>query len=335
MNRIITFALMLSVTATVALAQPQPRPKIPRPGTPEFLEWELLRRQQQQGPPKDWTVKGKIHSFNVRGGEVNVLSEDNQQWRVKFGNDAQVSVKGKGGAQFLQPRAAVRFYAPITKKKLIAEPVARVTTFSPRDPFKPMLEAKTEEEARAEMAEEEAAETGAEVAPIEEEVEPSIEEEEFDPPTLQDRVNREPERTERGRPNRGRDAKADDEGPPEWFLVQGILLSVKKGKFIVDAGEGGRIRGELAEDVKVDADLQGIQFARPGDSIEAKGKTSQPGFAMAVSADVTLVAQPLTSEDGPRRNSRNRGRRADRGDESDVDAESEEPRATRPRRSTR
>jgi hypothetical protein len=292
----------------------------------------LLRRQQQQGPPQDWTVKGKIHSFNARGGEVNVLSEDNQPWRVKFGNDAQVSVKGKGGADFLQPRAAVRFYAPITKKKIIAEPVAKVTTFSPRDQFEPMLEPKTEEEARAEMAEEEAAATGAEMTSIEEEGELPLEEE-IEPPALQDRISREPARIER-RPSRGRDAKAD-EGPPEWYLVQGILLSVKKGKFIVDAGEGGRIRGELADNVNVDADLQGIQFARPGDSIEAKGKTSQPGFAMAVSADVTLIAQPASTEDGPRRTSRNRGRRAENGDEPDLGAESDEPKATRPRRSTR
>ena len=322
------FVLLLMASGTAAVAQPQ----IPRPGTPEYRFWEL---RQRQAKPEEWTVTGKIHSFNVAAGEVNVLSDDNQQWRVKFGNDAQVSVKGEGGAEFLQPRTAVRFYAPITKRKLVTEPVAKLTTFTPRPPFEAALEPTTEEEARAAMAEEETGQEGAETDATEGEFEAESTD---DRPALQDRVNRQPEGPSRGRPPRGRDSKAEDDAEAEWYHVTGILVSLKKNKFVVDTGEeGGRIRGELAEDAKVEADLLGIQFANPGDAIQAKGKTSpaQPGFAIATSADVTLVAQPESAEENPRRTSRGRGRRAEGREPPSFGAEAEKPEATRPKRSNR
>lgn len=319
MNRIIvTITLLLSAAATTALAQPQ----IPRPGTPEYREWEM--RRQQQAKPEDWTVSGKIHSFNTRAGEVNVLTEDGRPWRVKLNKDAQVSVKGEGGAEFLQARTAVRFYAPITKRKMVTEPVAKLTTFSPRQEFEPTLEPTTEEEARAAMAEEEASEEGADPAATEAEFDPAAAE---DRPTLQDRVNREPAGPVRRRPSRDRDAKADEAEEAEWFHVQGILLSVKKGKFVVDAGEGGKIRGELAEDAKVDADLLGIQFANPGDVIQAKGMTypSEAMTAVATSVDVTLSAQTEATEEKPRRAGRPRGRRGEKSEQPPNGAETEKP----------
>lgn len=328
MNRnILTFVLLVMASGTAAVGQPP----LPRPGTPEFRFWEL---RQRQAKPEEWTVSGKIHSFNAAAGEVNVLSDDNQQWRVKLGNDAQVSVKGEGGAEFLQPRTAVRFYALITKRKMVTEPVAKLTTFTPRPPFEPMLEPTTEEEARAAMAEEEAGEEGAEADATEEEVAAETPD---DRPTLLDRVNRKPDGPPRGRPTRGRDSKAEEDAEAGWFQVQGILVSLKKNKFVVDAGEGGKIRGELAEDAEVEADLLGIQFANPGDAIQAKGKTSpaQPGFAIATSADVTLVAKPESTEENPRRASRGRGRRAAGSEPPSLDAEAEKPEATRPKRSNR
>jgi hypothetical protein len=341
MYRIIfALVLCLTATATCVLAQPQRQPRVPRPGTPEYVEWELLRRATQQAKPEEWKATGKIHSFNVRAGEVNVLADDGQQWRVKLSPTAQVSVTGEGGAEFLQPRAAVRFYAPISKKKVVAEPVTKIEAFSPRDQFEPALEPTTEEEARAAMAAEETGEeTGEEGADRTAGEEVAVPEDitTDDPPALEDRVNREPKRVVRGSSRRGSDSKADDEGPPEWFHVQGILLSLKKNKFVVDAGEGGKIRGELAEDVEVDADLVGIQFANVGDTIQATGTTfpTQAQTAVATKADITLNPRPEPSDDNPRRPARKGGRRGERNEDPNLGAESEETDIARPKRSIR
>ncbi|MEX2171368.1 MAG: hypothetical protein WD851_18760 [Pirellulales bacterium] len=318
MNRLIVTFALFSLAGSAAVAQPQ----IPRPGTPEYREWEL--RRQQQVKPEDWTVSGKIYSFNVRAGEINVISDEGRRWRVKLGTDAPVNVKGEGGAEFLQPRTAVRFYAPITKRKLVTEPVAMLTTFSPRQEFEPTLEPTTEEEARAAMAEEEASEEGGDLAATDAEFDPATGDER---PTLQDRINREPTGPVRRRPSRDRDAKADEAEEAEWFHVQGILVSVKKGKFVVDAGEGGKIRGELAEDAKVEADLLGVQFANPGDVIKAKGQTypTEANTALASSVDVTLSAQPETTEEKPRRASRPRSRRGENSEQPPNGASTEKP----------
>lgn len=283
--------LGIVLTAAAAMAQPQ----IPQPGTREYREWEM--RRQAQAQPEAWTVSGKIHSFNARAGEVNVMSEDGRPWRVKLNKEVPVQVKGEGGVEFLKPRTAVRFYAPITKRKMAVEPVMMVTTFTPRPPFEPSVEPTTEEEARSAMTEEKEGEENPVPA---DEFEAAPEE---DRPALQERINREPQRSARGRASR-----EEEPEEAEWFHITGILVSLKKGKFVVDAGEAGKIRGEISEDAKVDADLLGIQFASPGDSITAKGMTypAQAMTAVATAVDVTLAAHQAESNERPRRGSRNR-----------------------------
>lgn len=285
-------AILFLTPVSVVLAQPQ----VPRPGTREYREWEM---QRQQAKPEAWSVSGKIHSFNLRAGEINVLADDGRPWRVKLSKDTPVSVKGEGGVDALKPRVAVRFYAPITKRKVLAEPLTQLTMFTPRPPFEPTVEPTTEEEARAAMSEgdeEDEAKAPAELDPLED----------GDEPTLQERINREKKPASRG----GRKQVADDEEvETEWYHVTGILVSAKKGKFVVDAGEAGRIRGEIADDAEVEADLLGIQFASPGDMIQAKGQTNpaEQMSAVATSVDVTLAEKPSESEERPRRGRSRRG----------------------------
>jgi hypothetical protein len=250
-------------------------------------------------------VTGKIHSFNQRAAEINVVGDDGRNWRVKLNKDAPVSVKGEGGVELLQPRSAVRFYAKITKRGLVTEPVAKLTIFTPRPPFQPMLESATEEDALAAMGVEKEGEEGAAGAE-----EPAAESDE-DPPTLQDRINAEGEKPKRGRAKRDDDSEEIAEG--DWYHVTGILMSVKKGKFVIDAGEAGKLRGEIAPDAKVEADLVGIQFASPGDVIQAKGQTypAQEMTAIATSVDVVLTPKSQDDEDKPRRAGRGRKRKAE------------------------
>jgi hypothetical protein len=291
--------LMVIAASSAVLAQPQ----VPQPGTREFRDWEMRRQGMMRG--EAWNVTGKIHSFNQRAAEINVVGDDGRNWRVKLGKDAPVSVKGEGSVELLQPRSAVRFYAKVTKRGLVTEPVAKLTSFTPRPPFQPMLEPATEEDALTAMAEEKEGEEGAADAEV-----PANESDE-DPPTLQDRINAEDEKPKRGRAKRDKDSEEVAEG--EWYHVTGILMSVKKGKFVIDAGEGGKLRGELAPDAKVEADFVGIQFAKPGDIIQAKGMTypAQEMTATASTVDIVLTPKSPEEEDKPRRVGRGRNRKAE------------------------
>ncbi len=88
------------------------------------------------------------------------------------------------------------------------------------------------------------------------------------------------------------------------FFVAGVLRSVKKDKFFVNAA-GLKTRIKLAEDVTIHVDVNTLEFAQPGDQVEVEGWYFQKGKAVCNKISVA-ASQPLQAQGKKRRKSRRR-----------------------------
>ena len=209
-------------------------------------------------------IKGRIHSFNAK--RINVLTEDQQAWQVELTVDTVVEVNGKASAALLQPQLHVRFHAEVNDRAMTVVPVKKMTIFSPRKFFQPMIEKSTDQGKTTQSSEtEQSNDQGTSSATAQSQAEPTQETE----MRSDDQTNK-PTSAERRRRRRDR-SRAKVEKPGTRYYIAGILKSFqpKKGRFVVDVGQAGAIRGSVAADVVVEVDLTSHQFARPGDQILA------------------------------------------------------------------
>jgi hypothetical protein len=94
-----------------------------------------------------------------------------------------------------------------------------------------------------------------------------------------------------------------DEGDGTFF-VAGVLRSVKKDRFFVNAA-GRKTRIQLAEDVTIHVDLNTLEFAQPGDQVKVEGWYFQEGKAVGDKVSVT-ASERLEAQGRKRRKSRRR-----------------------------
>lgn len=288
----IVVAIALALGGSRALAQRDGAPPNPRgeAGPPrnadEAMQRERMERQPGRARPQTWTGEGVIHSLN--GAQINMLLAGNQPWRVRIENNAQLSTKGEVSPALLRPRSVVRFKALLTARDVAVEPITELEVFTPRTGFVPSKEIPSPEE-------EESADQPEDFAPEDEaNADGDALEEEGSP------LSRRPPPRER---QRGRDNK--DEATTQEFEVTGVVLSFKRGKLLVDAGDGGKIRAELAEDARVKVNLQSLDLAAPGAKIKVSG-LAMPNFdgvggdVVARSVEVTLAPPLPTNDPGDR-----------------------------------
>lgn len=263
-------------------------------------------------------IKGRIHSFDAK--RINVLTEDQQAWQVELTEGTVVEVKGKASAALLQPQlqVAVRFYAEVNDRAMTVVPVKKMTIFSPRKFFQPRIEESTDQGKTTQSSEtEQSRDQGTSSAAAQSQGESTQETE------IQgdDQTNKPTSAERRRRRDRSR---AKVKKPGTRYYIAGILKSFqpKKGRFVVDVGQAGAIRGSVAADVVVEVDFTSHQFARPGDHIladigytdygEAGGQrrpSGQPQQGAARKISITL-ADP--TKDQPLPEGRDKKNRSDR-----------------------
>ena len=88
------------------------------------------------------------------------------------------------------------------------------------------------------------------------------------------------------------------------FFVAGVLRSIKKDRFFVNAG-GRKTRIQLAEDVTIHVDLNTLDFVQPGDQVQVEGWYFQKGKAVGNKISVA-ASQPLQAQGKKRKKSRRR-----------------------------
>lgn len=247
--------------------------------------------QNQQPPQPEWQnleTDGRIHSLAAQ--QINVITADNQPWQLRMDDKTMVELSGEAGPDVLRPRMPVRFYARLSKRGQAVEPVTEITAFSPREGFAPFVELATEEDARGEPTEDEAA---ADETP------------ELEEPQPQPRDANRRTRAARG-------DQATESAAADYYHVTGVLMNVRRGKFVVNVGNLGSVKGDLAEDAKVHLDFTNHAAARPGDSIHFRARYQIPGQALAQVVKITM-APPADEEPQPAQRSATRERRNPRG----------------------
>ncbi|QDU90717.1 hypothetical protein Pla175_41280 [Pirellulimonas nuda] len=255
--------------------------------------------RRERPRPEKWQASGRIHSMNAR--QINVITDAGEPWQVMLRENTAVKVAGEGGVELLKPRSAVRFEASVNARGVVEEPVTELTIFQPREGFQPMLEEVAEGEEGEGVEQEEAVE---------------------------------PERPVRRSTTRSATA-AREAAQTRRVTVMGVLTSIRRGRFTVDAGEDGKVRGEIAEDATVKADFTTHAAARIGDTITIEGVTERapndrpPYMATAQKVEITLVPPAPVEDGGARRG----GRTTERGDAAGDTArgnDREEPRRSGP-----
>ncbi len=261
------------------------------------MERERMNRRGPGGMVRQpgWVGEGVIHSLS--GNQINMVVAGNQPWRVRMENNAQLSTKGEVSPALLRPRSVVRFKALLTAADVAVEPITELEVFTPRTGFVPSKEIPAPEEESADQPEDFAPETEANdagEAVDEASLEEGSREEKGSP------LSRRPPTRARQR-GRGKDEVA----ATQEFEVTGVVISFKRGKLLVDAGDGGKIRAELAEDARVKVNLQSLDLAQPGAKIKVSG-LAMPSFdgvggdVVARSVEVTLAPPAPNTEPGER-----------------------------------
>lgn len=264
-------------------------------------------------------VRGRIHSFDAK--RINVLTEDNQAWQVNVPENTKVQVKGNAGIEWLQPQLAVRFYAEVNDRAMTADPVKKMTIFSPREFFQPMMEEAGNEGKTTQPGEtEQPRDQSASSAAVQSEKEPTqqTKNQDDDQPNKLTPAERRRRRRDRSRAKVGK--------PGTRYYIAGIIKSFqpKKSRFVVDVGQAGVVRGSVADDVVVEVDITSHQFARPGDHIlvdisyvdygEVAGKQRPPnqlqqGTARGISITLADPAKDQLLPEGPGKKDRRERRR--------------------------
>lgn len=235
--------------------------------------------------PQPLTLMGRIHSFNAE--QINVVSAENQPWQVTLNKNTHTMLKGVVGQEGLRPRTPVRFHAWVNKRGQATEPVAELTLFSPHEGFAPLVEPAPEEEG----SEEEDGET--ETA---KETLAADEDSEAEDTGQGETEQQESDEQEPPRSLRRRARTTDKSVDAQRFFVTGLLMSVKRGKFVVNVGDLGMVKGELADEAVVNVEFTNHAGARPGDEITVEGRFTTPGLLTATKVEITLAAPVETQK---------------------------------------
>ena len=258
-------------------------------------------------------IKGRIHSFDAK--RINVVTDDNQAWQVELAENTRVHVTGRAGIELLQPKMAVRFHAEVNDRATTVEPVKKMTVFSPRDFFQPMIE-EAGDEGETEKSGDQSARSAEAQNKTNSTRETKIQEDDL--PEKLTPAERRRRRRDRSRTKVGK--------PGTRYYIAGILkgFQPKKNRFIVNVGQAGTVRGSVAADVVVEVDFTSHRFARPGDHIlvnvsyidygEAAGKQRPPrqvqqGTAREISITLADPDQDQPLPEGLERKSPRKSRR--------------------------
>jgi hypothetical protein len=279
--------------------------------------------------PKRVDALGKVHSFNAK--QVNVMTAANEGWVFKLKEDTSVTYKAEGGPDLVVPKLAVRFRAVLDKRGNSVEPVAKFHVFTPKQFFQPLIEVAPPEEEQAEGGEKPKAEgqpdepVGDKQAAQEAEEPAAPAAGSFDAALADASESGDEAATDDRSGRRGRAGRDDETEPGVEYEVIGVLATYRRGNFIVDCGDAGKVRGELTEDAAVTVELEGVPALRAtkqGDEVHAEGYSSKPGEANAKVITITRTAPP--EEDEEQEEARRGSRRRPRPAESEEAAENEE-----------
>jgi hypothetical protein len=322
--RHLVHALLVAAIVVPAANGQQPRP-----------QGKVVQAQFFQG-------SGTIHSYDAQ--QINMLTAGNQPWVIKIDEKTAISVKGEGTQEMMRAGSVVRFYAKLNKRGMAIEPIGEITLMTPREGFVPMIEESPEgEEAegasddvkkqlRGEQPEKKAegnAEKKEGDKPEEEKAEGDKEEEKEEEKKPEGRpgainpfdgigISQEKEASG-GRSGRSRRGGNDAEEDKRYFVV-GQLVSARRGKLVVNAGDKTKIKAELADDAEIKVDFTTHAAARKGDTLEVKGYFFEQGEAFANSIEITLAPPKDEDEVLPKRPSRNARR-----EKAEREKEGEEP----------
>lgn len=277
--------------------------------------------QRQQGQVRQaqfFQGSGTIHSYDAQ--QINMVTAGNQPWIIKLDEKTSISVKGEGTEEMMRPGSVVRFYAKLNKRGMALEPISEITLMTPREGFTPMVEAAPEGEDKEESEEVKkqlrgAAPDQAQGNEPKKEGDQPKEGEEKKPGVVNPFDNiglSEEKESSRGRGSRGRRGGNDLEEGERYFVV-GLLVSARRGKLVVNAGDKMKVKAELADDAEIKVDFTSHAMARKGDKLEVKGYFFDQGEAFANSVEITLAPPEEEDEVLPKRpNRNNRRERAER-----------------------
>lgn len=261
-------------------------------------------------PSRTLHAVGRVHSLTPN--VINMFTTASQPWQIQITEKTLVSVKGPGTPEMLRPGVGIRFEAVLTKRGAALEPIEELTIFSPPENFVPVVEIVQDEveeggpAGTTEVKEDQPKRDGSEEkqgegqADGEAAIPPSETSTERDDQEQNDQAPEEPVE----QPPAARDSGKGRKEEGERYFVAGLLIQSRRGKLVVDVGDAGKIRAEVAENAEIHADFITHLAARPGDTIEVKGRYSIAGQGIARTVTITLIRPPeavvAKGEDRPR-----------------------------------
>ena len=189
-------------------------------------------------------------------GVIQVATEAGDMWLLKIEARPQdVTFAGTAEKSFLRTGMFVEFRAQVSKRGVVAEPVANLVVFTPSDARPPGVDADNVGGAGGDLF-----------------TEPK-EEKKPDPKEKKAR------------------AKTDD----TVYRVAGAISKVGRGGDITVSAGGAQVKFNLAEDCKISVEINDLSFVSPGDKVNVEGRfiKARPGEGTAQQIEVT-AAKPLT-----------------------------------------
>lgn len=265
--------------------------------------------QPEPPKPQPLTLTGRIHSFNAK--QINVVSSDNQPWQVAIKKNTHIRLTGNAGPAGLRPRAPIRFHAFVNQRGQATEPVAEVTLFTPHEGFAPLVEL-----APLEETEGDAEQATTKQATTKQESDEQESDESEGNANVDDEQQTEANEQPRSRRARLRDRNGSEQS--QRYFVSGLLSSVKRGKFVVNVGDLGMVKGELADELIAKVEYDNHAAAKPGDHIEVRGRFTTPGLLNADNIEITLEPPPVEEKKSKRQRAKDRRNKDDKAEEKET-----------------
>jgi hypothetical protein len=213
-----------------------------------------LHASAQDLTPEPLKVSGTLK--RAAPGVIQMATDTGDMWLLKIDARPQdVTFSGTAEKSFLRTGMFVEFRGQISKKGVVAEPVANLTVFTPSDARPPGVDADS---------------VGGEGGNL------------FTEP--KDEKKPDPKEKKAAR------LKADD----TVYRVAGAISKVGRGGDLTVSAGGAQVKFNLAEDCKISVEINDLSFVSPGDKINVEGKflKARPGEGAANKIEIT-AANPL------------------------------------------
>jgi len=256
--------------------------------------WPQGIRRIPRKPPElpKFNLSGTLDRLD--GRRIVLTTEAGYTWILQPKRNLQVELTGKAKPAFLAPGQFIAFLAKLdTKRGTTVEKVARLTVFLPDKRRQPGilpdlgfgdLEKETLTKRQGSLTET----LG------------------NNPSAARSELSAASGSAPGGKKGRSAAAKVSTANI-ESFVIHGKIISIKKGRLLVQVPENmfvkPSLKVEVAEDANIDVELSGVSalaFVRPGDHIQARG--DQIGEGMGYANILTFrLAQPLGTPPLPKK----------------------------------